>query len=192
MNAIDPHVGQVVDVPEPKQVPAARMGIGRRCRLAPVPGHAVVAGKDFLDDAGHPGWLRLRPGRLEPLFLPSDVRRIGRQQPAVAIEGNDGGTPRLRGGTCSRGLATACDSGPQDQQDCDRQHSNAETRNLHNSPCTFTSTTRPCTNSSSQRTSEHNCSSALEVNLKYVIPSNNAPRSFQKECQQARQFKLRR
>jgi hypothetical protein len=96
--AVQPDLRRIVHRPEPQQIAPAGVRMRRRIKLSPVPGHAVITGKSVLDDPRHLGRLGLRPGRLEPRFSPSHVRRIGRQPPPVAIQGDDGGTDGVIGG----------------------------------------------------------------------------------------------
>jgi hypothetical protein len=114
-SAVQPDLRQIVHRPEPQQIAPAGVRIGRCVQLPPIPRHAVITGKSVLDDPRHLGRLGLRPGRLEPLLFPPRVRRIGGQQPAVAIEGNDSGTPGLRGG-CRCHRLTSANTGTSDQQ----------------------------------------------------------------------------
>ena len=96
--AVQPDLRQIVHRPEPQQTASVGVRTGRRGKLPPVPSHAVIAGKRVLDDPRHLGRLGFRSGHLEPLFFPPHVLRIGRQQPPVAVERNDGGTHRLTRG----------------------------------------------------------------------------------------------
>ena len=77
VDAVDPHVGQVVHGPEPQQVAALSVRIGRRGEIPPVPGHAVMAGEDFLNDPRDRGRLRAGDRLLPPFLLPADVLGIG-------------------------------------------------------------------------------------------------------------------
>ena len=59
-HTVDPDFSQVVHRPETQQITALRIGLHRRVEGAPVPGHAVIAGKRLLDDPRDGRRLRFR------------------------------------------------------------------------------------------------------------------------------------
>lgn len=95
--AVEPHLGLVIRRPEAEQVPPLDALMARRLEIAPVPGDAVVAGEDVLNDPGNLGALRLRPGGFEPLLPAPGVLRIRRQEPILPIQRD-----HRRGGTGGR------------------------------------------------------------------------------------------
>ncbi len=90
VNAVDPNVGQVVDLPEPEQAAAAGVRVRRRREIAPVPGHAMVVGKQVLNNRRSPGRFGVKRWTFPPLVLASDILRVRGQQPRRTIQGNHG------------------------------------------------------------------------------------------------------
>ena len=80
-DAVEPHVGEVVDGPEAQEEPAARMGVRRRMEVVPVPGDAMVAGQRALDDPGN-ARARGRRRRALPPLLRTPLVLAGRRPAA--------------------------------------------------------------------------------------------------------------
>jgi hypothetical protein len=81
VNIVEPHVGQVVDLPEAEQVTPGTVRIRGKRDRAPVPGHPMAAGQHLLVDARHADLFRVRPRLLPPPLIPADVLGIEHNQP---------------------------------------------------------------------------------------------------------------
>src|SRR5271155_5810300 len=63
MLSVQPNLGNVIDLVEAQQGSAASVGVCGWFELAPVPHHAVVSGKNLLNDGGHARTFRIRGRR---------------------------------------------------------------------------------------------------------------------------------
>ena len=97
LHAIHPDLGEIIHRPKTQDETPVGMGLQRCVKLPPIPGDPVIVGEDILDNPRHARGFGALNWSLEPLLGAPDVRRVGGEQPAFAIE---------RKGL--RGLGTQC------------------------------------------------------------------------------------
>ena len=84
--AVQPYLGLVVHGPETQDKTTVDVGIGRRDKVSPIPGHAVVIREDILNDPRHLGGLGIFGWSVEPLFPAADILGVGGEEPAFTVE----------------------------------------------------------------------------------------------------------
>ena len=81
VDAVDPHVRQIVHHPKPHQITPCFTRVGRCCEIMPVPHHPVVARKRFLNDVRHLNRHSPGEGLVEPSLAAPNVLRVRRNLP---------------------------------------------------------------------------------------------------------------